>query len=179
MIREQNKILISQHGRLKHQPVLAWSLRLLSWCVHLPLLESLAMKSAVNIAFREVSFWFSPDLLPAAFDNYKILQLSDLHLDLMPDFSSILNRYSDRLSADLLILTGDYKDDPHLDYEKIRNPLAKLLSRIKTVDGSLAVLGNHDSHHCIDFLGSLGVRVLVNESVSVMKKNQSIGLPAS
>ena len=45
--------------------------------------------------------------LPAAFDNYRILQLSDLHVDQVPGLLELATERVKGLSVDLTIITGD------------------------------------------------------------------------
>jgi len=91
--------------------------------------------------------------LPAAFDGFRIAQLSDFHYDEV--FSVVPTRAAvamvNRSDVDLIVLTGDFVTGP---YEKPRRhdkksarmaePCAQLLSGLRSRHGSLAVLGNHD-----------------------------------
>ena len=47
--------------------------------------------------------------LPAAFDGFTLLHLSDLHIDAAPDFPSVLIEAVRSLHYDLCVLTGDYR----------------------------------------------------------------------
>lgn len=48
--------------------------------------------------------------LPNAFDGYRILQISDPHLDLLPELADRIVPLVRAASSDLLLLTGDYRD---------------------------------------------------------------------
>jgi len=93
---------------------------------------------------------FSSEDLPAAFDGYKLVQISDLHLGSMTGSrTELLREAVDSINAqqaDAVVFTGDLQNKepnevlPHID----------LLSRIKAKDGIFSVLGNHDYAEYID-----------------------------
>ena len=45
--------------------------------------------------------------LPAAFDGYRILHVSDSHLDILPSVADAAARLLDGIEVDLLAVTGD------------------------------------------------------------------------
>lgn len=117
-----------------------------------------------------------PDL-PAAFDGYRILHLTDLHIDATPDLAQAIGDAVSGIDVDLCVMTGDYRladDGPH---DQIVAPMSDMLARIKPEDGTYAVLGNHDDHAMADtFEAQLNVGVLINESVDVHRCGQTITL---
>ena len=88
--------------------------------------------------------------LPASFDDYKIAQISDLHLGTFNGDTIFVSKLVDiinTLDVDLVTFTGDIvnrKSDELLPYES-------LLSRINAKDGVLSVLGNHDYGDYLDW----------------------------
>jgi hypothetical protein len=61
------------------------------------------------LAIQETEFALEFAELPAAFDGFQILQMSDLHVDALPGaFQAALDLAAAR-PADLCVLTGDYK----------------------------------------------------------------------
>ena len=84
--------------------------------------------------------------LPAAFDGYRIVQLSDLHLGTHGDDVRFIEGVVKRVNAlqpDLIVFTGDLVNS--LSNEV--NPYTNALAQLEAKDGVLAVLGNHD--YCI------------------------------
>lgn len=81
--------------------------------------------------------------LPAAFDNYRIVQLSDLHIGTYGNDSTFVNSIVDTVNAlhpDLIVFTGDLvnrRTDELL-------PFVNVLGRLHAPDGVMSVLGNHD-----------------------------------
>jgi uncharacterized protein len=92
--------------------------------------------------------------LPAAFDGFRIAQLSDFHYDEFFCIHPIRRAIEivNQIHPDLVVLTGDFVtvsmlvdylhngEEAALDAE----PCAKLLSQLQSRLGSLACLGNHD-----------------------------------
>lgn len=83
-----------------------------------------------------------PHLTPA-FDGYRIVQLSDLHMERWDDWDT-LDGVVDSVNAlepDLIVLTGDYVDRT---VRGIETALRLRLGRLRARDGVLAIMGNHD-----------------------------------
>lgn len=77
------------------------------------------------------------------FHNYRILNLTDIHLGqwINPDYLDELVDYVNTLNVDLITLTGDYFSYVIDDYiESLEHSFKKL----KAHDGKFGVLGNHD-----------------------------------
>lgn len=84
--------------------------------------------------------------VPAAFDGYRIVQLSDLHVGTYGSDTTYLQRLVDRvdgLRPDLIVFTGDLVNTSADELE----PFLGVLSRLQAPDGVYSVLGNHD--YCI------------------------------
>lgn len=83
------------------------------------------------------------ETLPASFDGYKIVQISDLHLYTFNDRPSALQRVVDSVNAqqpDLICFTGDLVSMGVAE----ATPYASILRRLQAKDGVVSVLGNHD-----------------------------------
>ena len=81
--------------------------------------------------------------IPAAFNNYKIVHISDLHLSSFADSPDFLQRIIDPINAqqpDLICFTGDF--DGFAVEEAI--PFTHILRQLHAKDGIMSVLGNHD-----------------------------------
>ncbi len=103
--------------------------------------------------------------LPESFDGYRILHVSDFHLDFDPRVVGRLQTAVAGLGYDLVCLTGDFFD---LVFEEERiDPrlLADLVGLFRKP--AHAVLGNHDILAVGGALEEMGVRVLMNESVRI------------
>jgi len=105
--------------------------------------------------------------LPDTFNGFKIVCLSDFHLHpyTQIDFIEKVVATSNELNPDVVCLLGDYVfAGADSIYE-----LAPVLAALKSTYGVFAVLGNHDlwtdAAVVRSGLESVGIRVLVNESV--------------
>ncbi|MDR0712405.1 MAG: metallophosphoesterase [Prevotellaceae bacterium] len=137
---------------------------------------------------KEQVIYFSD--LPHSFDGFRILQLSDFHAG---SFSSPkdVQRGIDLANAqraDMFVFSGDMVNNTA---DELR-PWASYLAQIKAPYGQFAVLGNHDyGDYCkwesakakADNLQSLieqeraiGLRVLLDENVTIEKDGQTIVL---
>lgn len=80
--------------------------------------------------------------LPAQFSDYRIVQISDLHLGTMASvkpLAKIVNQIN-ALDPDLIVFTGDLVNDQTSE----AYPFKAELSKLKARDGILCILGNHD-----------------------------------
>ena len=81
--------------------------------------------------------------VPAAFNNYKIVHISDLHLSSFFDSPAFLQRIIDTINAqqpNLICFTGDFVG---FGVEEAIS-FTKTLRQLHAKDGIMSVLGNHD-----------------------------------
>ncbi len=128
--------------------------------------------------------------LPPAFDQYRIVQISDFHLGSWLR-QKPLQRAVDEINAlnpDLIVFTGDLVN--YQSAEAVR--FAAILKQLKARDGIFTILGNHDygdyvkwdsdftrvhdTQHLVDFSRSLGWKFLLNQNDILKKGPDSIAL---
>ncbi|WP_054690448.1 CDP-archaeol synthase [Desulfosarcina cetonica] len=131
-------------------------------------------KNALSIRLNTVTFHF--DDLPAAFDGYTILLLTDLHLDGLAGLDQAIISLVAPLSVDLCLFGGDYRAKLSGPYSKVLIRMRRLLHAIDTRDGCYAVLGNHDCIGMIPPLEKRGLRFLVNDAVSLARGEDHLWL---
>jgi len=125
------------------------------------------LRNAWDIALRRIEVPLPR--LPAAFDGFTVLHLSDLHLDGMPGLEeAILERVGGQ-EFDLCVLTGDYRTELHGPIRPTMDRLQPLVSGLRCRHGVIGVLGNHDDCHMIAPMEAMGIRMLVNESVRLTR----------
>jgi predicted MPP superfamily phosphohydrolase len=107
--------------------------------------------------------------LPAAFEGYTLLHLSDLHLDGVAGLGARLAKMLDPLRPDLCVMTGDYRFEIDGPCRPACREMAELLPCIHAGDGVMAVLGNHDFYDEAEALTAMGARMLLNESAVVRR----------
>lgn len=88
-----------------------------------------------------------PRLTPE-FDGYRIVQISDIHLDdelMTSAHLATITEMVNELLPDLIVITGDFITASHHGGRKIfPEDLVPSLSLLAARDGVLAILGNHD-----------------------------------
>jgi predicted MPP superfamily phosphohydrolase len=155
-------------GRIGHfwwMPVLEWGLKAVG-------LYRRGLANAGRPRRVEIDLEF-PDL-PPAFDGYRILQVSDMHLDAIPGHERRIVAAVAGLEADLTVWTGDYRAHHGGANAHLREPLRKVKAACPNPDRILAILGNHDDHSMVDALTDLGIHVLVNESAEIRRGTDSL-----
>jgi predicted MPP superfamily phosphohydrolase len=107
--------------------------------------------------------------LPDALDGFRILQLSDLHLDHVRGrrwLKTVVER-ARSLGPDLIAITGDLAEGSVRQFSRDLEPLEGL----EAPHGVYFVTGNHEYFHDLDgwlrFLDSQDIRVLRNERVPI------------
>lgn len=81
--------------------------------------------------------------IPKAFDDYKIVQLSDLHVGTFDHDPAVLDSIVAKVNAlhpDLILFTGDLIN---IRPDEL-NPYMSILSELKAKDGVYSIMGNHD-----------------------------------
>jgi predicted MPP superfamily phosphohydrolase len=112
--------------------------------------------------------------LPAAFDGYRILHVSDTHLDNMPALADVAARLLDGIEVDLLALTGDVHGRVRHSLDQSVGPLQRTLAGVTVRDRRLAVLGNHDPVEMVEALAAIGFETLVNRSTTLTRDGAAV-----
>lgn len=114
-----------------------------------------------------------PDL-PPGFDGYRILHLTDLHLDNLVDTAAVLARHVADIEHDLCVITGDIRDNIHAPLEPLMERLFQVVSAVRACDGVFGVLGNHDGAEMVLPMEAIGIRVLLNETVTLSRDDHDL-----
>jgi len=109
--------------------------------------------------------------LPQELDGLRIVQLSDIHVGptVRREFVERIVGMVNDLAPDIVAITGDLVDANVADLKDQVAPLTRIVSRL----GTFFVTGNHEFHADAEgwcaHLPTLGIRVLRNERVDVLK----------
>ena len=112
--------------------------------------------------------------LPPAYDGYRILQLSDTHLDHFPELAKAARGLLDGVDVDMLAVTGDVHGHPRAPIERSTALLMEALAGVRVRGPRLAVLGNHDPAAMVGMLERKGFDVLVNRSILLRRGDDSL-----
>lgn len=144
--------------------------RRFKWIVLLVLIAAAILWIALtNSDFKIAQYTVKSDRLPAAFDGYRIAQISDLHSENWP---SLVKTVADG-EVDAILLTGDLVGRGDTDIPRA------FLSELCTVAPVYFVPGNHEAANenygaMRDALSELGVIVLEDRAVSVERGADTI-----
>ncbi len=112
--------------------------------------------------------------LPSAFEGFRILHLSDLHVDMESRNTHAISECVRALDYDLCVLTGDYRARTFGPIDRVLAGMATL--RLQLKGPVYGVLGNHDTLRLVPGLEDLGIRLLLNEAVVIERDGQLIHL---
>jgi predicted MPP superfamily phosphohydrolase len=112
--------------------------------------------------------------LPPNFDGFTIFHLSDLHADMNPGAMRRLIELLGEVQYDICVLTGDYRGQTFGPFDAALEGVARVRSHLKEL--VYAVLGNHDTIRMVPSLEEIGIRVLLNESETIIRDDQRIHL---
>jgi predicted MPP superfamily phosphohydrolase len=131
-----------------------------------------ARRNADQVLVRRNDLWFAT--LPASFDNFTILHISDLHVDLSEGAMRHLLGFVGSLRYDLCVLTGDYRGQTYGPFAASLEGVARLCAELR--GPVYGVLGNHDSIQMLPGLEAMGIRMLMNECETIERGGQRIYL---
>ena len=112
--------------------------------------------------------------LPKTFDGYPILHITDLHIDMNSGISHVLIEQIRKVTYDVCVITGDIRARTFGPYDNALEAMSAV--RVHLKDPVYGILGNHDTIKMVPGLESLGIRMLLNESVMVEKQGAHIYL---
>ena len=131
-----------------------------------------ARRNAERVQLRRHSI--TSPRLPAAFDGFTILQLSDLHADMNEGAMQRLIKLLPDLSYDICVLTGDYRGKTFGPYAATIEGLARVCSLLR--GPVYGVLGNHDTIRMVPAMEEMGIRMLLNEAEAIGRGDGRIHL---
>lgn len=115
--------------------------------------------------------------LPRAFEGYRILHLTDLHLNGEPGLAARTADLIRRIAPapDICLITGDFAWGYDTDaYPRVYDDMEGLSRVLNPPDGVFGVLGNHDSWQMKEPLEKMGIDILVNESRKITRQGQNL-----
>lgn len=110
--------------------------------------------------------------LPKSFNDFTILQISDLHVEESKAAMMRVIQLVETLHYDACLLTGDYRAKTWGPYDKSLAGVAKVCAALK---GPIyGVLGNHDTIRMVPGLEAMGIRMLLNEAETIERGGERI-----
>ncbi len=103
--------------------------------------------------------------LPAAFDGFTILHVSDMHADISPGAMARLCEILPDLDYDACAITGDFRGLTYGRFDLALDAVRAVRAHLR--DPVYAVLGNHDTVCMVPGMEEMGIRLLMNEAVTL------------
>jgi uncharacterized protein len=153
-----------------HFENLPWSHFVIQSCLMMMGLYWRGRSNATNIAVRTNDIVSKK--IPASFDGFAILQLSDLHVELSLKALDRLHQILPELDYDICALTGDYRAQTFGPYQAALDGMASICKQLKKP--AYGVLGNHDTIRMVPALEDMGIRMLLNEGVAITRNSDRI-----
>lgn len=144
--------------------------KLAEWALRMSLLWQRAHRNIFDIRIVEQP-WQLPGL-PEAFDGFRLLQLTDLHLDIDPDLAPAIARVVSNCPHDAMCITGDFRNTTKADHGPSMQLLPQILEATRVP--LFGVLGNHDFIEKVERLESYGMRILLNESTALERSGEQL-----
>ena len=138
-------------------------------------LKMLGLSQPLRKAFLDVRIvyqdWWIPEV-PAAFDGFRLLQITDLHCDLDDSLAPVVEKLIRATPHDAAVITGDFRNG----MEGCHATCVRETRRIVEAMGPMrwAVLGNHDFLEIATDLESIGLPVLLNEVAFIERSGERI-----
>ncbi|MFC1761820.1 metallophosphoesterase [Planctomycetota bacterium] len=130
-------------------------------------LKSWGMRNALDIQVESIELRFTN--LPRAFDGYRLLLLTDLHIDgNEPLVERVLEKTS-TLEYDLCLLGGDYAFPNNCESTRATTLMTRITQHLTQQSRVVGILGNHDRYSMAECLSATGVEMLINEYTCVEK----------
>jgi uncharacterized protein len=130
------------------------------------------MLNALKVKVCRITFEF--DDLPPAFDGYRILFISDLHLDGLKGLTEKLQTILRDHPADICVVGGDLRMETHGPSSTALAHMRRVIPAIQSKDGIIGILGNHDCIEMVEPLEEAGMTYLVNDAVAIERNGARI-----
>jgi predicted MPP superfamily phosphohydrolase len=140
-------------------------------------LSGLMKRASANALLYQLQEFEIPiEGLPRCFDGYRILHLSDLHIDEILDGGERLCQTVAGLEYDLCVLTGDFRFDTYGASDEVMSRMTRLMEVLDCSDGVVGILGNHDFIEMVPDFEAMGITMLLNESLAIERGEHRVWL---
>jgi predicted MPP superfamily phosphohydrolase len=131
-----------------------------------------ARKNTEQVTVRRNEMKFAA--LPAAFEGYTILHISDMHVDMSQAAMQHVSELVTDMQYDICVLTGDYRAKTYGPFDAALEGVAGVRAHLKPP--VYGILGNHDTIQMVPAMEAMGIRMLVNECEVIARGDRRIYL---
>jgi predicted MPP superfamily phosphohydrolase len=163
---ESRRILNTSGWQAEDGIHLPFHYRFLKWSLKAAGLYARGYRNFTDV--RITRLHHSPTGWPKALDGFRILQLSDLHIDLDPALQPVIRKLLPSIGCDLAVITGDFWEGAGQHPEESLPRIREILQLIgEPAFGKFGILGNHDALVLAAALEKMGLPLLINEAVTL------------
>jgi hypothetical protein len=132
--------------------------------------QGLANAGCIKLTEKELAF----AALPQELDGFRLLLLTDLHLDGVPGLTDKVLSLIGGRPLDLCLVGGDIRMNTYGPIAPCLRELRRLLGHITSVHGIYGVLGNHDCIEMVPDFEEAGMLMLVNDAAEIRCRNSAL-----
>jgi hypothetical protein len=148
----------------------------LGWILNLGLkvlgLKKRGIRNALDLRINELDLFF--DNLPGPFDGFRLVFISDLHLDALAGLTEKLRNILGGIKADICLMGGDFRALVSGPAHGVYLHMKRLLSSLDFPLGVVGIMGNHDFKEEALELERMGMTILINQALELERKAQKI-----
>jgi uncharacterized protein len=174
-----------KYWRACHPPLARWQLYLnfenyffyrlvLGWVFRAVGLYGRGVANSLDVRVEEHQAVFAE--LPPALDGFRILLLTDLHLDGLDGLTEAVASRLREIKADLCLVGGDIRMEIYGPIAPSLRQLKCLLGQLNVPHGIFGVLGNHDCIEMVPDLEDAGLVMLVNDAHAISHNGEQLWL---
>lgn len=115
--------------------------------------------------------WRLPNL-PEEFIGFRLLHLSDLHIDIDPELHRSVTDAIQRCPHDAIVVTGDYRNSTDENYGPSMQGMKPILDATNVPQ--YGILGNHDFIEMVWELEKQGLPMLLNDAAPIERNGQQL-----
>jgi predicted MPP superfamily phosphohydrolase len=134
-------------------------------------LYSRGYRNATDIRLERINISLSR--LPKVFNEFRMLWISDIHVERFDTLPEVILNLVSPLDYDLCIFGGDCCFE-HFMSDKVLILTRRIIEGLVRKSPVLGILGNHDYTPIAYLLNSLGVRLLLNENTAIERAGQKL-----
>lgn len=155
-----------------HYENMSWLPTVVDWTLRLSGTKGWGRRHATALVLEKATFWLKT--LPSGFDHMRLLLVTDLHIDGLPELVPGLIDLVRPLDFDLCLLGGDYSFAVNTDVSEAEDFMQRISRVLVGCGDVVGVLGNHDRYRMAECLQAEGIRMLVNEHLCLEKGGERL-----
>ena len=160
--------------RAFHLENMPWLIRAFDYSLQVSCLKTTGQRNALSVQVERTELILG--VLPEAFDAYRILLITDLHIDGNDQLADKVIDLVEDLNYDLCVLGGDYTFAEKRESDVAFSRMVKLATFLTRKTRVVGILGNHDRYTMAECLSQCGVDMLINDHLRLDKGPDSLYL---